>query len=137
MSAKIETSIWLAIKSRIDALPLPYEKVWPGSAFEVTSIAPYLRIGRVTVAPVRRLIADGKPHERTGVLMVTLVYPLGQNVSVYDQVAATIAEHFKDGTKMSYGSVCVTVRSYPHVGDGYEENGWWTVPVRIPWRCFA
>lgn len=141
MSAKVETSIWLALKGRVDTLPLSYAKAWPGQTFEVPSAggmpAPYLRIGRVTVAPVRHLIADGRPHERTGSLMITLVYPLGQDVSVYDQIAGTIAEHFKDGTEMSYGRVCVKVRAYPHMGDGYEENGFWTVPVRIPWRCFA
>lgn len=141
MSAKVETSIWLALKSRIDTLPLSYAKAWPGQVFEVAGSGglpqPYLRVGRVTVAPVRHLIADGKPHERTGSLMITLVHPLGQDVSVYDQIAATIAEHFKDGTEMRYGRVCVKVRSYPHVGDGYEENGFWTVPVRVPWQCFA
>lgn len=141
MTAKVETSICLALKSRIDTLPLVYAKAWPGQVFEVSGAGslpqPYLRIGRVSVPPVRRLIAAGKPHERTGSLMITLVHPLGQDVSVYDQIAGTIAEHFRDGTEMPYGSVCVKVRSYPHVGDGYEENGFWTVPVRIPWRCFA
>lgn len=141
MTAKIETSIWLALKSRVDSLPLAYSKAWPGETFEVPSAAglplPYLRIGRVSVAPVRKLIAAGKPHERNGSLMVTLVHPLGQSVSVYDQIGATIAEHFRDGTQMAYGGVCVSVRSYPHVQEGYEDNGYWTIPVRVPWRCFA
>jgi len=141
MSAKVETSIWLALKGRVDTLPLGLAKAWPGQVFEVSHAGvlpqPYLRIGRVSVAPVRKLIAAGKPHERTGSLMVTLVYPLGQEVRIYDQIAGTIAEHFRDGTKMRYGAVCVEVRSYPHVRDGYEDNGYWTVPVRIPWLCFA
>lgn len=141
MSAKIETAIWQALRARVDTLPLPYTKVWPGQKFEVahsgTTLLPYLRFGRVSVAPVRTLIAAGKPHERTGSLMITLVYPLGQDVSVYDQIGATIAEHFKDGTEMYFGGVCVSVTEYPHVQEGYEDNGYWTVPVRVPWRCFA
>lgn len=141
MSAGIETSIWLALKSRIDTLPLAYPKAWPGQTFQVPSsgaqLLPFLRVGRVSVAPVRRLIADGKPHERNGSLMVSLVYPLGQDVAVYDQIASGIAEHFIDGTQMRYGAVCVAVSSYPHVQEGYEDTGYWTVPVRIPWRCFA
>ena len=34
--------------------------------------------------------------------MVTLVHPLGQDVAVYDQIAASIAEHFRDGTQARY-----------------------------------
>lgn len=141
MNAGIETSIWLALKAHIDTLPLAYPRAWPGQTFQVPSsggqLLPFLRIGRVTVAPARQLLADGKPHERSGSLMVTLVHPLGQDVAVYDQIAAGIAEHFIDGTQMRYGAVCVAVRSYPHVQEGYEDTGYWTVPVRIPWRCFA
>lgn len=136
MSAKIETSIWLAIKSRIDELPLTYDIAWPGERFNPAN-QPYIRIGRVNATPQRELIANGKPHNRSGSIIMTLVYPLGPNVSVFDQIAATIAEHFKDGTQMSYGDICVSVPSYPHVQEGYEDNGWWTVPVSIPWRTFA
>lgn len=143
MSAAVETKIWMALKSRVDSLPLAYPRAWPGQTFEVPHSGappmpqPFLRIGRITMAPVRQLIAPGKPHDRIGSLMVTLVYPLGQDVSVYDQIAGTVAEHFKDGTQMAYGGVCVTVTDYPHVQEGYTDNGYWNVPVQIPWRCFA
>lgn len=141
MSAKVETSIWLALKGRIETLLPSYAKAWPGQTFQIPMVGgtpqPFLRVGRVSAAPLRQLIAHGQPHERTGILMVTLVHPLGQDVAVYDQIAAGIAEHFRDGTAMRYGNVCVTVSAYPHVMDGYEDNGYWTVPVRVPWRCFA
>ena len=141
MSALVETAIWLALKGRIESLPLPLSKAWPGETFELPSAAgqalPYLRIARVMIAPQSVMIDYGKRHDRIGTLMVTLVAPLGQNVSVHDQTAATIAQHFADGTQMRFGAVCVTVNSFPHVQEGYEENGYWTVPVAIPWRCFA
>ena len=141
MSALTETAIWLALKAQVESLPIVYPKAWPGETFEVPAAGglpqPYLRIGRIIVAPVRQMIATGKVHERTGSLMITLVHPLGQNVSVYDQIAATIADHFRDGTEMRYGGVCVSVTSFPHVQEGYEDNGYWTAPVRVPWRCFA
>lgn len=143
MSAKIETAIWLALRARVESLPLAYSKAWPGQTFTPPSSGtppmpqPYLRVGRVSADPARVLIADGRPHDRAGSLMITLVAPLGQDVAVYDQIAAGIAEHFKDGTKMRYAGVCVAVTAYPHVQEGYEDNGYWTVPVRVPWRCFA
>lgn len=139
MSAKTETSIWLAQRKRV--AQLPYPKAWPGEKFAVPNNGvkplPYLRIGRVSTTPTRMVIAPGKPHQRTGMLIVTLVHPLGLDVCVYDQIAATIAEYFVDGTEMYYDGVCVCVTAYPHVQEGYEDNGYWNVPVSIPWRCFA
>lgn len=137
----IEASIWLALKSRIDTLGLGYPKAWPGEVFEVphdgVKMLPYLRIGRVTVAPVRQLVSAGGPSWRDGTLIVTIVYPLGQTAAAYDDIGGKIAHHFKDGTQMRYGNVCVSIIEYPHVQEGYEDNGYWTVPVIISWRCFA
>lgn len=141
MAANIETGIWLAIKSRIDALLPAYQKAYPGQVFTPpksgTSLLPYLRIGRATATPSRLFVGDGKPYQRTGFIIVTLVHPLGQNVSVYDQIAGTISDHFNDETKMRYGNVCVSVPSYPQVVEGYEQDGYWTCPVRIPWQTFC
>lgn len=141
MSAGIETLIWLALKSRIQSLPTAYAKAWPGMPFDMPSsggkLLPFLRIGRVNSTPVGPFIEYGKPHQRNGFLMVTLVYPLGQDVSVYDQQAALIASHFADGTQMRADKICVTVTGYPQVQEGYEDIAYWNTPVRIPWQCFA
>lgn len=149
MSPATETKIWLAIKSRVESIPLPFPAAWPSEVFEPpysgNKLLPYLRIGRVTVAPSSVLIAEGSRHLRMGTLIVTLVHPLiptapgggGFNASVYDQIAGEISDHFADGTKMSYNDVCVKVTSQPHAQPGYQEDGFWTVPVSIPWRTFA
>lgn len=141
----IEAYIWLSIRAHIETLPLDYPIAWPGEYFEVpstgTSIDTYIRVGRVSVAPIRMFIEDGKPHERTGSVIVTLVRSIvpgpGGSVSLYDRDASIIASHFKDGTNMYSNGICVSVTSYPYVQEGYEDNGYWTVPVSIPWRCFA
>lgn len=137
----VETKIWLALKSRVETIPLTFVKAWPGQKFTppagTNTLPPYLRIGRVTVDPVRPLLGYGGPHQRTGRLIVTLVYPLGPDTAVFDNIAGTIAAHFKDGTNMRYGDVCLTVPEYPYVNEGYEDNGYWTVPISIPWRCYA
>lgn len=143
MAATIETSIWLAIKARVETLPLVYPKAWAGQKFTppfggVPAMPlPYLRIGRVTANPSRIFIGDGKPYDRNGFIIITLVYPLGQDQAVYDQIAGQIAEHFSDTTKMPMNGLCVSVPSAPHIVEGYEDNGFWSVPVRVPWRVFA
>ena len=141
MSAGIETSIWLALKSRVTSLLPTYPKAWPGQVFAVPSSdgkpAPFLRVGRVSVAPERLFLGDDEEHKRTGRLVVTLVYPLGQDVAVYDQIAAGIARHFAEGVQMTFAGLTVEVSDTPHVQEGYEDNGYWNAPVSIPWRCYA
>lgn len=141
MAANLETTIWLAIKSRIDTLLPAYSKAWPSQIFtppsNSTERLPYLRIGRVTATPARQFIADSKAYERTGFIIITLVYPLGQSQSAYDQLAGSIADHFNDSVKMRSGGICVSIPSYPQIVEGYEDDGYWNIPVRVPWRTFA
>lgn len=138
-----EVKIWLALRSHIDTLPLGFAKAWPAETFTPphsgNQLQPYIRVGTVTVDPLPVQIATGKPHVRTGTLILTLVHPMtyGYSIPVYNQYAGTIAEHFSDGTMMRYDNVCVRVTAQPHVHPGYEDNGFWTIPVSIPWRTVA
>lgn len=140
---KIEAKIWMAIRARIETLLPTYKKAWPAEVFQAPAsgvqLDPFLRIGRVSVDPVRVFIESGQRHDRTGSVIVTLVHPLrtGYQAQTYDAIACQIAEHFPDGLNMRYGDVCVEVTSAPYVNEGYEDNGYWTIPVSIPWRCFA
>lgn len=135
MTPSVETTIWLAIKSRVDMLSI--DKLWPAERSVPTR--EHVSVGRVVATPIRHLIPDGRPHERTGFLMLTHGMPIAQiqNVAQPIEKAGQIAAHFPDGTKMQMNSICVIVTDYPHVAEGYEEDGWWFTPVRVPWRCFA
>lgn len=138
----VELLIWMAIKTRIESLPLGYPKAWPSMPFtpptNSTGRLPFLRIGDVRANPARQLIGNGKPYRRTGRLIITLVYPIGLDSElVVNQLAGRIADHFNDTTKMRYGNVCVSVPNNPHVQPGYEDNGYWSIPVSIQWECFA
>lgn len=138
----VETEIWLAQKAAVKGIqgkPGDYPLAYPGEMYSPAN-APYLRIGRASTAPDGQLIKRGAPAERLGSLIVTLVVPLSLNWTTenYDYIAGIIAAHFKDGTHMRYGDVCLTVTDHPHVQPGYDdENGYWSVPINIPWRTFA
>lgn len=138
-----EVKIWLALRERVESLPLDFPVAWPAETFTPphsgSRLLPYIRVGRVSVEPVPVFLQYGGRSSRTGSLILTLVHPLlsGAGVAVYDQYAGRIAAHFAEGTSMYNGNVCVTVTSTPHVQPGYEDNGYWTVPVMIPWRTFS
>lgn len=134
----IETSIWMAIKSRIDSLSLSWSRAWPGEIFNSSGVSPYLRIGRVSASPAGMMIKYGTPNDRRGSLIITIVYPLSEKRphQYYDEIASQITAHFADGTLMRYDAACVKVTEYPHVQPGYESDGFWNVPITIPWRTF-
>ena len=132
----VETKIYLALKNSVEALGLSLPIAWPAEKFTAV-MSGYIRVGVVTAAPTAALIADGKKHVRRGSLMLTLVAPMNQNSSVFIEMAAGIASQFKEGANVRYNDVCVTITSAPHVMDGYEDGGYWNVPVRISWRTFA
>src|SRR5690554_3006877 len=94
-----EVKIWLALKSRIDSLSLTFGKAWPAETFTPphsgNQLSPYIRVGTVTVDPLPVQIATGKPHVRTGTLILTLVHPLrsGYTMPVYNQFAGRSEEH--------------------------------------------
>lgn len=132
----IETKIWLALKNSVEALGLSLPIAWPSEKFTAVTSG-YVRVGHVSAAPNPELIAAGKKHTRRGFLMLTLVMPMNQNSVVFIEMAASIASQFKEGANVRYNDLCATITSAPHVMDGYEDGGYWNVPVRIPWRTFA
>lgn len=128
--------IWLAMRIKIQSLNVGLTVAWPAQK-TIPADKDYLSISNVSAPPERVLIKSGQKHNRTGQLILTAVHRLGQNVEVYSAKAGEIADHFKDGTRMSYKGVCVEVTAQPQVQSGYRDNGYWHTPVIIPWRSFA
>ena len=136
MAAEIETAIWLALKSRLDAPPLAgFAKAWPAAVFAPSGDA-FLDVSLTAAMPMRVTIPSG-PNERNGTLNIAYVAPINQDASVYQQAAGTIAAHFHEDLQMRYGQVCVRITSAPHVVQGFRDGAWWRTPVIIPWHCVA
>lgn len=139
MTDNVESKIWMALKAHVETCLPDVQKAWPAVVFKPDYKEPFIRVGKVQVAPQRMQLASGKPHQRTGTLILTMVAPItylsNKDSLMYWQ--DQIARHFIDGTKMTYQDVCVSVTRYPHCVDGYLDAGWWNAPVSISWRCFA
>lgn len=133
----IETKIWLALKSRIDTLSHGYPLAWPSEKFTLTGADPYIRVAHLPATPLDDAVTSKTTGNRTGVLVLTLVYPLGQKPAVYIDLAAQIASHFRKGQDMTYKGTCVKVTDWPHVAGGFEDSGFWCIPVRISWRAYV
>lgn len=128
--------IWLALKGRIKTLSTSATIVWPTDKF-VAPMGAYIKVAFINAAPRRVAVNDSFAHDHSGFLLLTFVAPLlkGLELGGYLSEAETIAAHFKDGVHMSYNGVCVRVSASPHIMDGFEQDGYWNIVVRIPWRA--
>lgn len=138
---EIETKIWMAFKTHIEALAGSLPVAWPaGPVFVPPSVGsrlqPYLAVGTVAAAPQRQYIESRQKQKRTGVLTVVYVAPLVSAVAYHiEQAAKLIVPHFREDTCIHYSDVSVQFTAEPAVQDGYRDDGYWRVPVTISWQA--
>lgn len=143
MTATVETKIWMALRARIDALPLTFLKAWPKEEFtpptEGGTSAPYLEIAHLPNAVQRPFIGHDDPNWRTGILQISLMYPvaLKHHGEVDIQYAGQIAAHFNQSVTMPYDDVVVGIERSPDVAQGYRDGVYWRTPVSIRWQASA
>ena len=95
----------------------------------------YVRVGEVSTDPVRINIAHDQPHDRTGFLMLVCVYNVRDGAD-YALRTSWIANKFTEGQTLEHDGACVTITNQPFIMPGYEDDTYWCIPIRIPWRCF-
>ncbi|WP_305096479.1 phage tail terminator-like protein [Croceibacterium aestuarii] len=141
----IETSDWLALKSRIDTLVTdpamprfdPGETVTPPS--DATGPAPFVLLSDVTNDPQRVGISSrglsGVDHIRSGTLMLTVQWPIARAVShtQLKEIAGQIAAHFPADTCMSFGASRLRVSENASTLPAYVDGAYRVAVVRVPW----
>jgi len=141
-----ETETWLALKSRIDTLPIPAD--WEVYEPDVTVEPPHDEIGPlpyVLVSDVRNehqrigISGNGKVrgvlHIRSGTLMLALHYPVARPATYTQlvEMAGKIAAHFPADTRMKYGSTCLRVTQDADADQPYREGVDRVLIVRVRW----
>lgn len=141
MAATVETRIWLALKGRVETIPLAFPKAWPKQSFTPTVGQPWLRVTFLPNANSRPFLGSDDPMFRQGLLQIGLMTPLnGQSFEVDNQWAGEIAEHFwgdLTGRKLFYDGVTVTIQRAPDVAGAFREDAWQFTPISIRWESFC
>lgn len=149
MPAAVETKIWLALKARVQTLPLSYPIDWPRVPFTKPQSAnpvlpdPYLEVRLLPNTSQRIFIGSGDPHRRLGILQVSLMYPVARTQGTVDweaqfsQIGGTIATHFRTDLRMTFDGVTVRVEKAPDVAQPFRDDAYWRVPVSVRWQCFC
>ena len=143
----IETSIWLALRARVESLVLsPVHPIaWPNEAFEQPQTgsppmaAPYLEVMLFRNTTDRITIGSAGPHRHKGFLQVAVMSPLNQNAAVSTETAGLIAAHFTADLKLRRDGRTVRITKTPDIMRGLRDDRTqrWMTPVSIPCECFA
>lgn len=141
----IQTTDWLALKSRIDTLATdPAMPIFEPDAIVTPSAdaigpAPFILLSDVPNDPVRVGISSrsgrGVEHTRSGTLMLTLQWPIARAVTHTQmrEIAGEIAAHFPADACMSFGPSRLRVTQDASVLPSYVDGAYRITVVRALW----
>lgn len=150
MTPTIETKIAQAIQARVATIALPYPVIWTDDEPAALPNAggqpsPYIEAHHEPNRTVRRIIKASAPHERPGLLLLTLCWPIskvgtGAGKTYRDairEIAGQMATHFPAGLCMSFQGVGVNVTKAPDVLGAYRDDAYVRTQVRVDLRTYA
>lgn len=139
-AATVETKIWLALKGRVETIPLAFPRAWPKQSFTPTTGQAWIRVTHLPNANSRPFLGSDDPMFRQGLLQIGLMTPLtGQVAEVDLQWAGSIAKHFWDdlpARTIFHDGMTVTIQRAPDVAGAFREDAWWFTPISIRYECF-
>lgn len=146
----IETKIAQALQGRVASLGLAYSVFWTDDAPTTPPASdgqaePFIEAHHEPNRSVRRLVKPNAPHERPGLLLLTLCWPLtrvgsGSGKTHRDairEIGGQIAEHFPAGLCMPFQGVSLSVTKAPDVLGGFRDDTLLRTQVRIEYSTFA
>lgn len=136
----IQTSDWLALKSRIDTLVTDpvMQRFDPGAIFtpptDANGPAPHILLSDVTNEPIRVGI-DPKLHIRSGTLMIAIQWPIARAIehTQLKEMAGQIAAHFPADTCMSFGPSRLKTTQDSEAMQAYVDGAYRVAVVRVFW----
>lgn len=150
----IETSIWMALKARVQTLPGGYTIAWPRAPFtppQSTGPAPvhlpYIECRNIPNRTRRAFIGSTDPHDRKGILQLTLCWPVADikpaknaktESDVLVAIAGDIAAHFPTDLRLTFSGVEVRIMNAPSIlNDGMLEGIYIKIPISVNWQAYA
>lgn len=146
----VETKIAQAIQGRVASLPIPFVVLWTDDAPAALPASggqpePYIEAHDEPNRTVRHFIGSSDPHQRPGLLLLTLCWPLskvgsGSGKTHRDAIreyAGQIGAHFPVDQPMDFDGVRVRVTKAPDVLGAYRDDAYLRTQVRVSYQAFA
>jgi hypothetical protein len=134
----LETSIWLALKGRVQSLALnpALPVAWPNESFTKPTSG-YLRVTWIPNLNRRRSVNSSGTHQRLSLLQIDVFAPKNQNVAIAIDIAGKIAAHFPPDQRIRAQGVTARVTRAPQVAQPIPDDTHILVPVTIPIEVMA
>lgn len=114
---------------------------WPNLAFTPQIGQAYLEPRFLPNVTDRAGAGTNAARRHRGLFQVTCFGTENTGSAPSSEVADAIIEHFGPDVVIDRNGVRVRIGSFdgsssvPYRSQGFNENGWWVVPVTIPWWC--
>lgn len=138
MTPAVQTTDWLALRTRVATLVTDMPVFDPGAVVEPPSDAngplPFILLSDVTNDPDRRGI-DPSLHVRSGTLMLTIQWPIAKPVTHTQlrEIAGQIAAHFPADACMRFAASKLRVTSDASALPAFVDGAYRVAVVRVPW----
>jgi len=128
----IETSIWLALKARVQSLVLSpaLPVAYPNESFDAP-LSGYLRVTWIPNINRRLFLRCSDPHQRLSLLQVDVFGRRNENVAIAMEIAGKVAAHFPADLRLSAHGVTARVTKAPEVAQPIPGDTHVQVPVTI------
>lgn len=123
-----------ALRTRLKTCSgLPAKRAWEGAAFEPVPGTPFVEDALAGLGSEPRAIGA---IEHGLSYIVTLKYPSNQGTDAIETLAGALLDHFKVGTKLTYGATTVTCMKAERRGRIVFEADWAILTVTVTlWAC--
>ena len=135
MANTIQADIEKAWIERLEMLiTTPATKIaYPNVKFKHGGNKPYLVFKIFPASTTTHLIGSDAPKVYMGVLQITVIEKEGVGQQQASKLAGQIADHFKMGTRVEYGSIASHVPQQPSILAGVQDKTKFMVPVQVPY----
>lgn len=139
MATSVEAKIMEALFARVAPLAaaLGLTISWPNISFTPPATQKYLRVVFVPNVTNRVFIGSDDPHQRLGLLQVSVQWTKGAGESLARDAAGAVAAQFPTDLVLTSGDLSIRITKRPHVADIIVEDVSVQVPVMIEWECWA
>jgi len=139
MAETVEGSILQALFARVSSLVLSpaLPVAWPNVTFVPPANQKFLRVQFVPNINNRVLIDSDGPHQRLGLLQISVQWPKGLGEAQPRELAGKVAEHFPTDLRLTADGLQVRVTKAADVADLIVEDARIQIPVMVAWECWA
>ena len=129
-------AIQAALESRLYGISPVISTAWQNVEFAPVIGTPWQQVTLLVNTPVDHAVTLDVTEQR-GLLQITLYYPGGVGTATALARANAVATRFAPPQTLTSGGTTVEILSTPQIGSGLALDGWWVIPVSIPWRSFS